>query len=154
MRLSRAFGLIIAISQIASLATFGLSLHTVSAILTNSLGGDGLTFELKVDDVTGGGVLDLEIEPVNQGYLGADFMMELSLIDSTGTTVATDSTSAYLEPGSVKALGVSLHISKEEFERIYDEWNDSTLNVTVGLRTLYDLVGVSNTVSLQGGSNN
>jgi hypothetical protein len=152
MRLSRAFGIIIAISQIASLATFGLSLHTVSAILTNSLGGEGLTFELKVDDNTGGGILELEIEPVNQGFLDANFMMELSLIDSSGITIATDSTSAFLESGSVETLGVSLQISKEEFERISNEWNDSTLNVTVGLRTLFDLVGVSNTVSLKGGT--
>lgn len=137
------------IAQIGSLVAFGLSIYSIYGVLSSTFTG-GLAFEMDIDEATGAGSLQVEVTPQNPGYIDADVTLGLSLLDGDGVSVASGSSSMTIAPGGSETITLILEVSREDFERISTE-GVSTLELYVGLRTLYNLVGISDTITIPQG---
>lgn len=137
------------VAQIGSLVAFGLSIYSIYGILSSTFTG-GLAFEMDIDEVTGVGSLRVEVTPQNPGYIDADVTLGLSLLDGDGISVASESSSVTIAPGGYETITLILEVSREDFERISTE-GVSTLELYLGLRTLSDLVGISDTITIPQG---
>ena len=137
------------IAQIGSLIAFGLSIYSIYGVLSSTFTG-GLAFEMDIDEATGAGSLQVEVTPQNPGYIDADVTLGLSLLDGDGVSVASGSSSMTIAPGGSETITLILEVSREDFERISTE-GVSTLELYVGLRTLYNLVGISDTITIPQG---
>ncbi|TEU08660.1 hypothetical protein E3J20_08120 [Candidatus Bathyarchaeota archaeon] len=150
MKPAKILGLIIAVIQLASVLAFVASMYTVTAVLSSSLSGEGMALELTVDEFTGVGTLQLELYPINPVFLSTDLSVELILL-ADGEDIASDSSSVSLAAGSQETLSLDLTIDAVDMERIITEELETSLEVTFSLRTLYDLIGISNKIEFQGG---
>ena len=150
MKPAKILGVLIAVVQLASVLAFVASMYTVTAVLSSSLSGEGMALELTVDESTGVGTLQLELYPINPGFLSTDLSVELILL-ADGEDIASDSSSVSLAAGSQETLSLDLTVDAADMERIITEELETSLEVTFGLRTLYDLVGISNKIEFQGG---
>ncbi len=137
------------VAQIGSLVAFGLSIYSIYGILSSTFTG-GLAFEMDIDEATGVGSLQVEVTPQNPGYIDADVTLGLSLLDGDGISVASESSSVTIAPGGYETITLILEVSREDFERISTE-GVSTLELYLGLRTLSDLVGISDTITIPQG---
>jgi len=137
------------IAQIGSLVAFGLSIYSLYGVLSSTFTG-GLAFEMDIDEATGAGSLRVEVTPQNPGYIDADVTLGLSLLDGDGVSVASESSSVTIVPGGSETITLVLEVSRVDFERISSE-GVSTLELYVGLRTLFDLVGISDTITIPQG---
>jgi hypothetical protein len=150
LKTTKIIALLIIIAQIGSLAAFGLSIYTIYGILSSTFTG-GLEFKMDIDESTGASSLQVQLEPQNPSYIEADVSLGMSLLDGTGTPVSSGSTSMILAPGSSENITLILEVSREDFERISLE-GKSSLEFFVSLRTLYNLIGISDTIAIpQGG---
>lgn len=149
MKTTKIIALLIMITQIVSLAAFGLSIYSIYGVLSSTFSG-GLGFEMDFDEATGVGSLRLEVTPQNTGYLDADITLGLKLLDADGVAVASDSSSAALAPGSYETISLVLEVSREDYERIA-LGGESSIELFLGLRTLFDLVGISDTITIPQG---
>ena len=137
------------IAQIGSLVAFGLSIYSVYGVLSSTFTG-GLGFEMGIDEATGVGSLQVAVTPQNPGYIDAEVTLGLSLLDGDGVSVASESSSVTIAPGGSETITLILEISRIDLERISTE-GVSTLELYVGLRTLYNLVGISDTITIPQG---
>ena len=137
------------ITQIVSLAAFGLSMYSIYGVLSSTFSG-GLGFEMDFDEATGVGSLRLEVTPQNPGYLDADITLGLKLLDADGVAVASEASSAALAPGGYETISLVLEVSREDYERIA-LGGESSIELFLGLRTLFDLVGISDTITIPQG---
>lgn len=151
MKTSKTLGIVVAIVQLASLAAFGLSLHTLASVLTTTLSQQNMEMEMTIDEATGTGQLQLNIVAGNQGLLPADLTLEVSVIDPDGVRYASDSSVAHLESGAEEPLSLTLHIPSSEVEKMMTEGRGGDLEIVVTLRTLYNLAGFTNTLRVEGG---
>lgn len=149
MKTTKIIGLLIMIAQIGSLVAFGLSIYSIYGVLSSTFTG-GLAFEMDIDEATGAGSLQVEVTSQNPGYIDADVTLGLSLLDGDGVSVASESSSITIAPGGSETITLILEVSREDFERISTE-GVSTLELYVGLRTLYNLVGISDTITIPQG---
>ncbi len=149
MKTTKIIALLIMIAQIGSLVAFGLSIYSVYGVLSSTFTG-GLGFEMGIDEATGVGSLQVEVTPQNPGYIDAEVTLGLSLLDGDGVSVASESSSVKIAPGGSETITLILEISRVDLERISTE-GVSTLELYVGLRTLYDLVGISDTITIPQG---
>jgi len=147
---AKILGLIIAVIQLASVLAFVASMYTVTAVLSSSLSGEGMALELTVDESTGVGTLQLELYPINPVFLSTDLSVELILL-ADGEDIASDSSSVSLAAGSQETLSLDLTVDAADMERIITKELETSLEVTFSLRTLYDLIGISNKIEFQGG---
>lgn len=150
MKPAKIIGVIIAVIQLSSVLAFVASMYTVTAVLSSSLSGEGMALELTVDESTGVGTLQLELYPINPGFLSTDLSVELTLL-ADGEDIASDSSSVSLAAGSQETMSLDLTVDAADMERIITEELETSLEATFGLRTLYDLVGISNKIEFQGG---
>ncbi len=150
MKPAKILGLIIAVIQLASVLAFVASMYTVTAVLSSSLSGEGMALELTVDEFTGVGTLQLELYPINPVFLSTDLSVELILL-ADGEDIASDSSSVSLAAGSQETLSLDLTVDAADMERIITKELETSLEVTFSLRTLYDLIGISNKIEFQGG---
>jgi len=147
---AKILGVLIAVVQLASVLAFVASMYTVTAVLSSSLSGEGMALELTVDESTGVGTLQLELYPINPGLLSTDLFVELILL-ADGEDIASDSSSVSLAAGSQETLSLDLTVDAADMEQIITEDLETSLEVTFSLRTLYDLIGISNKIEFQGG---
>lgn len=150
MKPAKVLGVVISMIQLASVLAFVLSIYTVTMVLQSSISGEGLAMELTVDESTGRGLLHLELNPSNPGLLDTDLSLELNLL-ADGEKITGDSSSVSIAAGSQETLSLNLMVEAADMERIISQGLETSMEVTIGLRTLYDLVGISNTIELQGG---
>ena len=137
------------ITQVASLAAFGLSIYSIYGVLTSTFSGE-LGFEMAFDETTGAGTLQIEVAPQNPGYLEADVTLGLKLLDGDGVSVADETTTVMLAPGGSETISLVLEVSREDYERIALD-GESSIELYVGLRTLFDLIGISDTITIPQG---
>ena len=150
MKPARVIGVFTAVVQLASFLAFALSIYTVMAVLLSSLSGEALALELTVDENTGNGMINVELNPSNLGFLETDLSLGINLY-ADDERIAGDSSSVSLAAGSQGTLTLDLVVNAADMERIIDQELETSLEVTIGLRTLYDLVGITNTIEFQEG---
>jgi len=86
----KVLGVVISMIQLASVLAFVLSIYTLTMVLQSSISGEGLAMELTVDESTGRGLLQLELNPSNPGLLDTDLSLELNLL-ADGEKITGDS---------------------------------------------------------------
>lgn len=138
--------------QLVSVAAFGFSLFTITSVLNASLSGSDMSAEMTFDEATGSGLLKISLVPENGGLLAVDLSVELGVVGSDGDYIARDSFDVHLEPGDISPRTLSLVIPASDVQRMMEEGRGGDLEIVLDLRTLYDLVGISNTLTIEGGA--
>jgi len=147
----RALGLGLFIFQLISLAIIGLSLHTVLNILTSTISGETFNFELNADEVTETLIFTLNANPRNTGYFDVKLFMELALLNVDEQYIVRNSTSVNIKAGSTTPFSLNLFIPVEATQGMSLEQNVGTLEVTFTVKTLGDLVGLTNILKIREG---
>lgn len=151
MKAVRAFGVLVAFVQLASVVALGASLYTIFSVASSAASGEAMAMEMKIDNAKGVGVLTLEVSPMNSGFLDAKIAIDVGVVDEGGGYIARDSTSMSLEAGEQEPLSLSLTIPADVILEAMEEDVERYFEVTFDIRTLYDMVGVTNTMRIRGG---
>jgi hypothetical protein len=147
----RAFGVLVAFVQLASVIALGASLFTIFSVASSAASGEAMTMEMTIDKATGVGVLTLEASPMNNGFLAANIAIDVGMVDEEGSYIARDSTSVSLGAGEQEPLSLSLTIPADVILEVIEEDVEGYFEVTLDIRTLYDMVSVTNTMRIRGG---
>jgi len=140
----------ILIFEIASIVTLGLSLYTVVISLTGSLSENN--FKVTTETLgTGDMKLKFMADPINRGFLGIDLSMELAVKNYENVTIARNSTSISIDPGSQRSFTLDLLIPASELARFNQTGVEGVFELTLGIRTLSNLVGFTNSIRIKGG---
>jgi hypothetical protein len=150
MKSHQVVGILITLVQLGSIVGFGLSLHTMAGVVIGTISGRELGLEMNVEELGGPGSMELSLEPYNPGFLEVTATLEIKLLDDLGVPLDTDYETLTLKPKETQPMSLRLEISASDVMRIV-EGMETTLEVTVRLRTLYDLVGIANTIKLEVG---
>ena len=151
MKAVRAFGVLVAFVQLASVIALGASLFTIFSVASSAASGEAMAMEMTIDRATGVGVLTLEASPMNNGFLDANIAIDVGMVDEEGGYIARDSTSVSLGAGEQEPLSLSLTIPADVILEAVEEDLGGYFEVTLDIRTLYDMVGVTNTMRIRGG---
>ena len=151
MKAVRAFGVLVAFVQLASVIALGASLFTIFSVASSTASGEAMAMEMTIDRATGVGVLTLEASPMNNGFLDANIAIDVGMVDDEGGYIARDSTSVSLGAGEQEPLSLSLTIPADVILEAIEEDVEGYFEVTLDIRTLYDMVGVTNTMRIRGG---
>jgi hypothetical protein len=141
-------GVLITLVQLGSIVGFGLSLHTMAGVVMGTISGGEMGIEMNVEELGGLGSMELNLSPQNPGLLEATATFEIRILDDLGAPLDTDYESVILQPGESQSVNLRLEISASDIMRIA-EGMETSVEVTIGLRTLYDLVGITNTIKLE-----
>ncbi len=151
MKAVRALGVLVIAVQLVSFVAFALSFSTVFAVVKNISSPDVVSLEMVTDESTGSGELRLEAGPRNGGYLGVELTLDLSVLDEDDNYIGRNSTSVRLDAGERKTVTLCLHIPADVMLEMTNGGKKSFLEITLRMRTLFNLVGVSNTLRVEGG---
>jgi len=149
LKISKAFGALIIALQLAGLVVFALSFHALYNVLSSTVSSDEFAVELVIDHSSGVGALTVNVGPRNQGFLGVELSMELTVVDAGGEYLERNSTSGRIDPGGHRSLALSLVIPAEVIQVFQGE--EAFIEVLFEFRTLGGLTGVSNLLRLGGG---
>ena len=147
MKTSKVIYVLLILVQILSLVAFGLSLYTIFGVVLGTISGGSMDFELNVEETGGSGYMEIELTPTNTGLLETVVSFEIALYDDVGLPLDTDAQTVTLQPGGSEAVSLSIEIAASDVARLMGGM-EASIEVTLRLRTLYDLVGVTNTIHI------
>jgi len=150
MKAVQVVGVLITLVQLGSVVGFGLSLHTMAGVVMGTISGGEMGIEMNVEELGGPGSMELNLSPQNPGFLEATATFEILILDDLGVPLDTDYETVTLQPGDSQLVNLRLEISAFDITRIV-EGMETSVEVTIGLRTLYNLVGITNTIKLEVG---
>ena len=150
MKAVQIVGVLITLVQLGSVVGFGLSLHTMAGVVMGTISGGEIGIEMNVDELGGLGSMELNLTTNNPGFLEATASLEIMILDNLGAPLDTDYETVILQPGDSQTVNLRLEISASDIMRIV-EGMETSVEVTISLRTLYDLVGITNTIKLEVG---
>ena len=150
MKASRALSISSLAFQIATLILMVLSLQTVIGSLTGSLSENSFKMTSEILG-TGDMKLRLEADPVNRGFLGIDLSMEIAVRDIENAIIVRNSTTVLIDPGSHHPFNLDLLVPGSELDRLNQTGAEGLFELTLGIRTLGDLVGFTNIIRINGG---
>jgi len=148
MKAVQVVGILITLVQLGSVVGFGLSLHTMAGVVMGTITSGEIGIEMNVDELGGSGSMELNLTPNNPGFLEATATFEILILDDLGAPLGTDYQTVILQPGDSQPVNLRLEISASDIMRIV-EGMETSVEVTISLRTLYDLVGITNTIKLE-----
>ena len=150
MKAVQVVGVLITLVQLGSVVGFGLSLHTKAGVVMGTISSGAMGIEMNVEELGGPGSMELNLSPQNPGFLEATATFEILILDDLGVPLDTDYETVTLQPGDSQLVNLRLEISAFDITRIV-EGMETSVEVTIGLRTLYNLVGITNTIKLEVG---
>ncbi len=148
MNAVQVVGVLITLVQLGSIVGFGLSLHTMAGVVMGTISGGEMGIEMNVDELGGPSSMELSLSPNNPGFLEATATFEIRILDDRGAPLGADYESVILKPGDSQPVNLRLEISASDIMRIVDGM-ETSVEVTISLRTLYGLVGITNTIKLE-----
>ena len=148
MKAVQVVGVLITLVQLGSVVGFGLSLHTMAGVVMGTISGGEMGIEINVEEMGGPGSMELNLTAHNPGFLEATATFEILILDDLGAPLDADYESVILEPSESQQVNLRLDISAADIMRIV-EGMETSVEVTIGLRTLYGLVGITNTIKLE-----
>lgn len=151
MRAVRVIGVLVSLVQMGTVLALGLSIHTIYGVASSTSSGEAMGVEMTYDEATGSGVFRLRAQPMNKGILGADLSIGIGALDEGGKYIARNSTTVRLEAGNGEQISLSLNIPADLIHEVMQGESEKYFEVFLDIRTLFDLVGVSNTMRIQGG---
>lgn len=150
MKTVRVFGVLIVAVQLVSMLAFCTTVYTIYMVASSISSGDALAIQVTFNEATGAGMMILDAELRNEGLLGVDLALGIYTLNDSGERIARNSTSVYLDVGGQEPVSLSLQLSESMVERLL-EGEGGCFEVSLGLRTLNDLVGISNSMTFGGG---
>lgn len=141
-------GLVLLTIVLAVLTSF-----TLVRGLAGAVSGGGFGISLNRSAPPADWSLVLNATPGNDGILGVRLSVSLGILDSSGIYLARNSSSVYLSPGGRSPLSVVLVIPYELVERYGLDENlqaDVVFEMILGIRTLLDVVGLTQTMRIAG----
>ncbi len=150
MKAVQVVGVLITLVQLGSIVGFGLSLHTMAGVVMGTISGGEMEIVMNVEEQGGPGSMELNLSANNPGFLEATATFGIVILDDVGAPMDADYESVILEPGESRPVNLRLEISAADIMRI-TEGMAASVEVTISLRTLYGLVGITNTIKLEVG---
>jgi len=148
MKAYQVVGVLITLVQLGSILGFGLSLHAMAGVVMGTVAGGEMGLEMHFEEPGSPGTMELNLSPNNPGLLETTASFEITILDDLGVPLDTDYESVVLEPGDSQDVSLWLEISAADVMRIV-EGMETSVEVTITLRTFYDLVGITNTIRLE-----
>ncbi len=113
----------------------------------------GETFKLNMDknESTGDWALTLNASPTNKGFLDLSLFIELTLFDSNDQVIARGSKHVLVKAGESETFSVALNIPAEFVPSGDLENAKGTFQMELRVRTLGDLVGLTQIMKIKGG---
>ena len=145
MKVIKVLGIVLLTVEILSVLTFVLSFHTMISILMTTLSNDPIQMELDFDQ-KGTGEMIIELIPYNQGFLDAELTLKIGALDQYGEYISQNSSKIHMSSGSYKSVFLTLKFSSDDYDRLA---LDSSIEVIFDLRTLNNLVGISNILRME-----
>jgi hypothetical protein len=147
MKAYQVVGVLITLVQLGSVVGFGLSLHAMAGVVMGTISGGEIGLEMNFEEPGSPGTMELNLSPNNPGLLETTASFEIVILDNLGVPLGSDYESVVLEPGDSQGVSLWLEISASDVMRIVDGM-ETSVEVTITLRTLYDLVGITNTITM------
>ncbi|MBS7631665.1 hypothetical protein KEJ47_08905 [Candidatus Bathyarchaeota archaeon] len=148
MKVSRVFWIGTVIFQVASIAIFALSLHSIIGTLTGIQSEEAMKISAEIDENTGDLKFLLEAKPRNQGFLGVNLLVDIAIYDAHENLLSRNSTSANIDPGESQHFSLTLIIPRENLPRDPQQEMKGSFEITFDIKTLGDLVGFRNTLKI------
>ncbi len=150
MKSSKILGIGIMIIQLVSVIGFIAGFHTILEVYNTAIpGGAGETTVIEMTDPV---VIPYSISPSNHGYLEAKLTVTLSLVAKGEEVIATESMEVTIPPGEQVPLDLELTIPLSTMQEYLGEDSNAEWVLELGITTLYDLVSLSNIVTMPGGA--
>ncbi len=150
MKAVRVLGVLIVAVQLISMLAFCTSVYTIYMVASSISSGDAMAIQVTFNEATGVGMMSLDADLRNEGLLGVDLSLGFYTLNEYGNRIARNSTSVYLDVGGREPVSLSLQLSESMIERLL-EGEGGCFEVSLDLRTLRDLVGISNSMTFGGG---
>jgi hypothetical protein len=146
----RVIGVLVAAVQLFSMLAFCASIYTIFMVASSTTSGDAMAVQVTFNEAAGAGMISLDAELRNEGLLGVNLALGIYTLNGSGERIARNSTSVYLEVGGQEPVSLSLQLTEGLIGRLL-EGEEGCFEVVMGVRTLRDLVGVSNSMTFGGG---
>lgn len=150
MKTVGVIGVLVAAVQLFSMLAFCASIYTIFMVASSTTSGEAMAVQVTFNEVAGSGMIRLDAELRNEGLLGVDLALGIYTLNGSGERIARNSTSVYLEVGGREPVSLSLQLTEGLVGRLL-EGEGGCFEVVMGVRTLRDLVGVSNSMTFGGG---
>jgi hypothetical protein len=134
---------------IVTLLLFFASAYNITVFFTEMFSQESnVGLKLTQAPDTGDYNLSLTFRPLNHGFLGVDLTTSLKILDGNGNVLGQDSTHVNVEPRFRQASTVSVVIPYSLIPGGNIENMKASVQITVEVRTLWNLVGFKNTLSI------
>ncbi|MCK5402552.1 hypothetical protein KAI60_00420 [Candidatus Bathyarchaeota archaeon] len=154
MNKTKLLKIAILLSQLFSLFFLGLSLHTIFTVSLFAISTETFNFAFNIDESTGDLFVILDGNLTNNAFLDVTLFFEVAILNSDGQNIAKNSTSLNLNAGDTSPFAIKLLIPTEIAWSINLENNIGSLEITLTVKTLGDLVGFTNKMMITGGGEN
>lgn len=144
LKASRILEIGIIIFQVASIALFGLSLHSIISTLIGIQSEEAIRVSTQMDVSREGLKIILEANPRNQGFLSISLLLEVAIYDADNHLISRNSTTVHLDPGRAQYLSLTLVISRENLPQEPQQNMKGIFELTFEIKTLGDLIGSQN----------
>lgn len=136
-----------------TLVLFAVSTYTLINGLSGAITGDSFHLQLDKSNSTGDWKITITANPRNTAFLPTRLFVNLGILNSSGSYIAHNSTSVDIAPGGQTPLSMILTIPYAVVQQygLDDEQVASvTFEMIFGIRTLWDLVGFTQVMRIEG----
>ncbi len=126
---------------------FALGMYSMITVFSTALPQGGGEMELEMTDPV---IIPIHLTPTNQGYLGAQLSVSISLIGD-GEVLASNSKQIEVPPGTQVPFDLELSLPLSTAEQYLQEGADVVWVTDIDVSSLFDLISFSNTITMPGG---
>ena len=139
------------IAIILTITIFTVSFYNLFSFLGNIITGETFRLNFVENELSGDLLLSLEANPRNNGFLDVSLSIELAIYDLDDNLIARDSTSFNINAGNSHPLSLSLALPVSMVGDGGLQEDEGYIQMSFAVRTLADLVGLTNVMKFGGG---
>jgi hypothetical protein len=147
LKASKALDIVVTVAQLGGFIAFALGMYSMITVFSTALPQGGGEMELEMTDPV---IIPIHLTPTNQGYLGAQLSVSISLIGD-GEVLASNSKQIEVPPGTQVPFDLELSLPLSTAEQYLQEGADVEWVTDIEVSSLFDLISFSNTITMPGG---
>jgi hypothetical protein len=147
LKASKALDIVVTVAQLGGFIAFALGMYSMITVFSTALPQGGGEMELEMTDPV---IIPIHLTPTNQGYLGAQLSVYISLIGD-GEVLASNSKQIEVPPGTQVPFDLELSLPLSTAEQYLQEGADVEWVTYIEVSSLFDLISFSNTITMPGG---
>lgn len=151
MEKKRALKLSIKVLEVVTIIVCVAGLYNLIAFISGIASWGSFGPQLTKDESTGDWTLTFAGSPRNNGFLGVSLSLELTISDLDQKVIATNSTTVQIGPGGSQAISLVMKIPAELVPGGDLAAAKGYFEMKMGVRTLGDLMGLSQVMKVGGG---